>query len=288
MLQLITNGVATGCIYGLVALGFVLIYNAVNTVNFAQGDLVMVGAFMGVGLVTMLGLPSWIGYMIVIAVMAVLGLLFERIAYHPLRNKPLVTVIISTLGIGIILRNAARIGFGPLPLNLPPVFGARPFVVFGTAILPQNVFIVAVTLLLVLGQYLFFTRTTLGLMMMATAQDREAARLVGVRVDRMVAITFAWATVLAAIAGLLLAPIFFVTTDMGNTVILKAFAASVVGGFGSLAGAMAGGIFLGLVEALGATYVSSAYKDGFAFVVLILVLLLRPRGFFGERIEEKV
>ncbi len=288
MIQLIISGVATGCIYALVALGFVLIYNAVNTVNFAQGDLVMVGAYLAMGLVTMLKVPAWLGYLLVITSMAIFGVVFERIAYHPLRDKPLVTVIISTLGVGIVLRNAALVGFGPLPLNLAPALGVTPVHLFGAEVQPQNIFIVAVTLALIVFQYFFFNRTSLGVQMMATAQDRDAARLVGVKVNRMVAITFAWATVLAGIAGLLLAPIFFVTTDMGTVVILKAFAASIVGGFGSLGGAIVGGIFLGLVEAFGATYVSSAYTDGFSFIVLIAVLLLLPRGFFGERTAEKV
>ncbi len=288
MLQLVVNGLAFGCIYALVALGFVLIYNAVNSVNFAQGDMAMIGAYVGVALVTGLGLPLAAGYVLVVLCMIVLGYVFTRTAYYPLRDKPLETVIISTLGVGIVLRNAARIAFGPFPASLPSFFGDETIDIGSASLVPQNLFIIGVTLLLVLLQSWFFSHTFTGRMMQATAQDRDAARLMGIPVTRMLTFTFIWATVLAGVAGLLLGPIFFVSADMGTAVILKAFAASIVGGFGSLPGAIVGGIFIGLVENFGAAYLSTAYKDVFSFVVLIGVLFFFSRGFFGEKIAEKV
>lgn len=288
MAQLVINGLAMGCIYALVALGFLLIYQAVGALNFAQGELVMLSAFLGISLAVGLQLPLPLAFVLTIALMALVGWLFQRIAYYPLRDKPFIAVIISTLGVGIALRNGVQLLWGPLPLSFPSLVGSEPIRVAGSAILPQHLFIIAVTLVLLAAQYLFFTRTALGHQLQATAQDPEAARLMGIRVSRMIAFTFMLSAALACVAGLLLAPIFFVTTDMGGMVMLKAFVASIIGGFGSIPGAILGALFLGVMETFVASYISSAYKDAFAFLILILVLFVWPRGLFGEKISEKV
>jgi branched-chain amino acid transport system permease protein len=288
MLQLVINGLAMGCIYALVALGFLLIYQAVGALNFAQGELVMLGGFLGISLAVGLKLPLLVAILGTIALMAVVGWVFQRVAYYPLRDKPFVAVIISTVGVGIALRNGALLAWGPNPLSFPSLVGSEPIRFADSSILPQHLFIIAVTLALLAAQYLFFTRTALGHQLQATAQDPETARLMGIPVGRMIGATFMLSAAMAGIAGLLLAPVFFVTTDMGGMVMLKAFVASIVGGFGSIPGAIVGALFVGVMETFVAAYVSSAYKDAFAFLILLLVLFIWPRGLFGEKISEKV
>jgi branched-chain amino acid transport system permease protein len=288
MMQLVINGLAMGCIYALVALGFLLIYQAVGALNFAQGELVMLGGFLGISLAVGLKLPLLVAFLLTIALMALVGWLFQRVAYYPLRDKPFVAVIISTVGVGIALRNGALLLWGPNPLSFPSLVSTEPLRLAGNMILPQHLFIIAVTLVLLVAQYLFFTRTALGHQLQATAQDAEMARLMGIPVSRMIAATFMLSAAMASVAGLLLAPVFFVTTDMGGMVMLKAFVASIIGGFGSIPGAIIGALFVGVMETFVAAYLSSAYKDAFAFLILILVLFVWPRGLFGEKISEKV
>lgn len=284
--QLVASGLAMGCIYALVALGFVLVYRSVGVINFAQGELVMLAAYLGVAAVAA-GFPLILAYGIVIVAMAIFGYVFQWVVYYPLRGKPFITVIISTIGVGIVLKNVARILWGPAPLSLPSFFSREPLEVGDVLILPQHIFIFVVTGILFLLLYLFITRTMFGHMMQAVAQDQEAARLMGIKVDQVVAVVFVLNSVLAGAAGLLLAPIFLVTLDMGGAVLIKAFSASIIGGFGSVPGAVVGGLFLGVVEILAAGYISSYFKDAVAFVVLLLVLLVVPQGLFGEKIGER-
>ena len=286
--QLIVSGLAMGSIYGLFALGFVLVYRAVGVINFAQGELVTLAAFLGVTAAVTLQIPLLLAYVVVLAAMGLFGYVFERVAYHPLRGKPLLTVIISTIGISIILRNGARIVWGPYPLALPSFFSWKSVEIGGVLISPQMIFVVVVAGALFVLLQLFLNRTLLGRMMQAVAQDREAARLMGIHVDRIIALTFVLNAILAGIAGLLLAPIFLVTTDMGSSILVKAFSATIIGGFGSVPGAIVGGLILGVVEGLAAVYVSSIFKDGVAFLALILVLLIAPGGLFAEKVSERV
>lgn len=290
MLQLVISGLAMGSIYALVALGFLLIYVAVGAINFAQGDMVMLGAFFGVTFATMLGWPLWLAYLLSMLLMLVFGYVFERIAYYPLRDKPFLTVIISTIAVGIILRNLAiqDWAWGPEEFFFGTLVSDVPIELGDAVILPQHLFIIGLTVALLVAQYLFFEKTFLGRKLQATAQDQEAARLMGIKVERMMVITFIMSSFLAAIAGLILAPVLFVSTNMGFHVGVKAFVASIVGGFGSMAGAISGGLFLGLLEVFGAAYISSAYKDAFAVLIMLVVLFVRPQGFFGEKIQEKV
>ncbi len=286
-LQMLTAGLAMGSIYALVALGFVLIYNAVYVVNFAQGEFVMVPAFVAVWLMDVLKIPFPLTYLITALFMAVFGIVFQRIAYYPLRNRSFLPVVISTIGVSIFLRNAAQVVFGAEPLLMTRPTPPDVLKLAGVFVDPQYIVIILATVALLVFQYLFFEKTSLGKKMQATAQDKETARLLGIRVARMIVITFVYSSVLGAAAGILIGPIFYVTKEMGGMLGLKAFCAAIVGGFGSIPGAILGGIFLGIVEVFGAYYLSSAYRDAFAFILLILVLLFRPQGFFGEKIAEK-
>lgn len=286
-LQMVAAGLAMGSIYALVALGFVLIFNAVNVVNFAQGEFAMVPAFVAVWLLSSLNIPFVLTCVITVVFMGVFGIVFQRIAYYPLRNRSFLPVVISTIGVGIFLKNAAQMIFGAEPLSMPRPTSATAVNMLGVLVDPQYIVIIICTLILLGFQYFFFEKTLLGKKMLATAQDKEMARLLGIRVATMIAITFAYSSILGAAAGILLGPIFFVTKDMGAMIGLKAFCSAIVGGFGSVPGAIAGGLFLGVIEVFAAYYVSTAYRDAFAFIILILVLLLRPQGFFGEKIAEK-
>lgn len=286
-LQMVAAGLAMGSIYALVALGFVLIFNAVNVVNFAQGEFAMVPAFIAVWLLTSAEVPFVLACVITVIFMGIFGIVFQRIAYYPLRNRSFLPVVISTIGVGIFLKNAAQLVFGAEPLAMPRPTSAEAMNLLGVLVDPQYIVIIVCTLVLLSFQYFFFEKTLLGKKMLATAQDKAMARLLGIHVSSMIVITFVYSSILGAAAGILVGPIFFVTKDMGAMIGLKAFCSSIVGGFGSVPGAILGGIFLGVIEVFASYYISTAYRDAFAFMILILVLLLRPQGFFGEKIAEK-
>jgi branched-chain amino acid transport system permease protein len=286
-LQMVTAGLAMGAIYALVALGFVLIFNAVNVVNFAQGEFVMVPAFVAVVLMEIVNIPFPFVYLVTLLFMGVFGIIFQRIAYYPLRNRTFLPVIIATIGVSIFLKNAAQLVFGAEPKLMHRPTPPDVLNLAGVFVDPQYIVIIVCTLALLVFQYVFFEKTSLGKRMQATAQDKEMARLLGIRVAKMIAITFAYASILGAAAGILVGPIFYVTKEMGGMLGLKAFCSAIVGGFGSVPGAILGGIVLGVVEVFAAYYISSAYRDAFAFIILILALLFWPQGFFGEKIAEK-
>ena len=296
-MQLLISGLAVGSIYALVALGFVLIYNAVGVVNFAQGEFVMLPSYVAVtfmlpaiavfGTIVHWQLPVLAVYVLVLIFMAGFALVFNRIAYHPLRDRGWMPVVISTIGVSIFLRNAVQQVWGSQPIVMPSLFSVDTIFLGPLRIRPQDILILGVTAILIAFQFYLFERTTLGKQMRATAQDRATARLIGIRVGRIVTITFVYSAVLGAVSGLLVAPLFTVTKEMGALIALKAFAASIVGGFGSIPGAIIGGLTIGVIETFGGFYVSSAYVDAIAFVILISVLLIRPQGLFGERVAEK-
>jgi branched-chain amino acid transport system permease protein len=286
-LQLLLSGLAMGSIYSLIALGIVLIYRAVDVVSFAQGELVMIPAFVAVFLLDNLQWPYPIIYLVVLVFMAFFGFVFEKVAYYPLRNRSFLPVIISTIGVSIFLKNGAQLTFGALPMVMARPTDADVLQFGNLAVDPQYIIIVISTCFLIICQHFFFEHTMLGKKMQATAQDKETARLMGIPIARMIAITFIYSTVLAAVAGLLVGPLFYVTKEMGGLAGLKGFCGAIIGGFGSVTGAILGSVFLGVIEVYLAFYVSSAYRDAFAFIIMILVLLFRPQGFFGERIAEK-
>ena len=275
-----------GCIYALVGLGFILIYNATGGLNFSQGELVMLAAFVFYSVIST-GAPYAAAALITIVLMALSGYVFQRLMFYPLRDRSFLAFIIATIGFSIFARNLALLIWGPYPLKVPSFF-AHDVVSIGNVVLaPEHLFIVAVTLVVLLGQYWLFFYTDLGRRLRATAQNAEVAQLMGIRSGRMIAITFVLSTLLSGVAGVLLAPIFLVDTEMGLNLILKAFIAVIIGGFGSVPGAVVGGLIVGLLEILVAVFVSSVYKDAIAFAVLILFLVAFPQGIFGERIAER-
>jgi branched-chain amino acid transport system permease protein len=286
-LQLLFTGLGVGSIYALVALGFVLIYRATNVVNFAQGDFAMLGAFSMVVLCIDLALPYGLAIVITIATMAAIGALFNLGVYYPLRHRSFLPVIISTIGASIFLENGVLAAYGPRPQSLPGVFASQGFSVGPVFFDSQYLLIIAVGAVLFGLQYVFFEHTLIGKKMQATSQDKEMASLLGIPVALMIMLTFVYSAVLGGIAGILVAPILFVSVSMGSSIALKAFAASIIGGFGDVRGAIAGGLGLGVVETFGAAYISVPYKDAFAFLVLFVFLLFRPQGIFGEKISEK-
>ena len=288
MIQELISGLAMGCVYALVSFGFVLVYNAVGAVNFAHGEMVLFGGYFGLIATSWLHFPLWVALIFSLAAMAGLGLVYNRVAYYPIRHRPAATVIIASIGMSILLRNSALALFGPDPLKLDSFLGDRVFSMGDVVVGQHHVLIIALTLILFLGLSFLFDRTSIGRKLQATAQDQEAARLMGINVNRMITLTFVLSALLASVAGFLLAPVWFLDPDVGLVVILKAFIVIVIGGFGNIRGMMAGGLFLGVVEVLVASHVTSEYRDVISFLILIAVLVALPRGFFGEKIAQKV
>jgi branched-chain amino acid transport system permease protein len=287
MVQFLLAGVAMGCIYALVALGFVLIYNATQGLNFAQGEFVMLGAF---GLYAALdaGLPYWLAVPAALLGMAVLGYVFQRLVFYPLRDRSWIFFVIATIGFSIMARNAALLIWGPNTLQVPCFLSATPIMVAGEVLAPEKAAIIIVTFVVLALQYGLFFHTDLGRRMRASAQNADMAQLLGIRPRQMIALTFMLSAVLAGIAGILVAPIFMIDPQMGGSVILKAFIAIIIGGFGSIPGAVAGGLLVGVLEILVAVYISSVYKDAISFGVLMFFLCAFPRGIFGEASAERV
>jgi branched-chain amino acid transport system permease protein len=286
-LQLLFTGLGVGSIYALVALGFVLIFRATNVVNFAQGDFAMLGGFAMVIFAVDLELRYWLSVIAALAAIMAFGALFNLAVYYPLRHRGLLPVIISTIGASILMQNGMLAAYGPQPQNLPGAFSS-PGILLGPVFLDsQYILILAVTAILVILQHFFFEYTLLGKKMQATSQDKEMASLLGIPVAWMIMLTFIYSAFLGGLAGILVGPILFVSVGMGSAIALKAFAATIIGGFGNVIGAIVGGLTLGIVETYGAAYISVPYKDAFAFLVLLVFLMFKPEGIFGEKIAEK-
>ena len=288
LVQILVNGTSMGCIYGLVALGFILIYNATGVVNFAQGEFVTMGAYFAFAALMQMGISTLPGLLIAAIGVLTVGWLFQRLAYRPIRSRPLVTVVICTAMVGALLRHVAQIIWGPYPLPLSAFLPDGILVIHGIVLPLENVAIILVTIVLLIVLHVVFFKTSWGLQLRATAQDFEIARLMGISVRRMIAGTWMLGALLGGVAGVLLAPQWSISTDMGGGVALKAFAACIIGGFGSIIGAVVGGLFVGLTEIFAASYISSAYKDAVTFSIMIGFLIFLPQGIFGERISEKV
>ena len=288
--QNIFQGLAIGSVYALIALGIVLIYRATNVVNFAQGDFTMIGAYTLFALSQGAQLPFMVAFLVALLVMGALGLLFALGVYYPLRNQSFLPVIIATIGASIMFQNGALVVFGSNPEKVRSVIeaGEHGGISLGGVFFDyQYIVILVVTLILVAFQYGFFEYTTLGKKMQATSQDKDMARLLGIPVSTMIALTFIYSTMIGGLSGMLVAPIYFVTHKMGAIIGLKAFAATICGGFGDVRGAILGGLALGVIETFGAAYISSVYKDAFSFLLLLLFLIIRPQGIFGEKVAEK-
>ena len=287
LLQYLLSGLTVGAIYALVALGFSIIYNASQVINFAQGEFVMIGGMATVSLVG-IGLPLPLAAVIAIAATTLVGLALDKLAVERARGASVVTLIIITIGASILLRGLASLVWDKNLHALPAFSGERPIAIGGATILPQSLWVLGVTLAVVVALWWFFKRTLLGKAMLATSHNRLAAQLVGISVRRVLLVSFGLSAALGALAGILIAPITFTAWDVGVMLGLKGFAAAMLGGIGSGPGAVLGGLILGLAEALAAGYVSSAYKDVIAFVILLVVLMVLPGGLLGARAAERV
>jgi branched-chain amino acid transport system permease protein len=285
--QYLLSGITIGAIYALVALGFSIIFNASHVINFAQGEFVMIGGMTTVSLIGA-GLPLPLAIVAAVIVAAAMGLALEKFAVEPARSAPVVTLIIITIGASIFLRGLATLVWDKKLHALPPFSGQQPIEIAGAALLPQSLWVLGVTLAIVLALSWFFGRTLLGKAILATSHQRLAAQLVGINVRQVVFISFGLSAALGAVAGILITPITLTAWDVGIMLGLKGFAAAVLGGLGSGPGAVLGGLVLGIAETLSAGYLSSAYKDVIAFVLMLAVLFFRPRGLLGGRITERV
>jgi branched-chain amino acid transport system permease protein len=280
-LQQVFNGVMLGSTYAIVALGLTLVFGILHIPNFAHGHLYMLGAYVSYFLIDRYDFGFWSALLASAVFMAFMGLVVERTVFRPLRNQPAINSFISAVGALVILENGVVALWGPQGKRIPnPYPDAVEWL--GITMTQQRLLLIAVTLLLILLLQLFIKRTTLGSTIEAVAQDREGARLVGINVNRVSALTFAISTAMAAVAACLVAPIFMISPSMGVLVGMKAFVIVILGGLGSIPGALVGGMILGLIEALGGGYLSAAYKDVFAFGALILILTIKPTGLFGR------
>lgn len=287
--QITISGLAMGAIYALIALGYVFVWNTMAIVNFAAGEFVTFAAYIFVAtFVTQLGFPFWLALASAAAVMALLGAIFSRVVFARLQKQRPLVAIISTVAFGIFLKEMARILYGPEPLIYTGPFDSGSGLHVGNIVIGwQNLLIFAIVAVLTVVQAIVLKRTMLGKMMRAVALDRDTAALMGIPVQRVLAGTFAWSSVLAALAGMLLAPLFFVTTEMGSMVGLKGFVAMIIGGFGSIPGAILGGLLLGVGENWASYLLSSTYRDVIAFVILLLFLAVRPEGLLPERTADR-
>jgi branched-chain amino acid transport system permease protein len=286
--QLAINGVALGAAYALVALGFVFIVNATSAVNFAHGDLVMAGGYVAVGLGSLATLPMILMLPLVAAIMFVVGIAVALVAYFPLINRPPATVFISTLLCGIVLQNLFLVLFGPQARAAPPLIKSGTVHLGAIEISVQALGTLAVAAALIGLQYLIFARTQIGRRLRATAQDREMAQAIGIRVSAVIACTFGAGTALAGVAGALLANQFFVYPTGGIPLSVYAYMAVVVGGWGSIAGAVVGAMIISIFQVVVSAYVSYAVATGLLYFVLLLVFFFRPQGIFGELVQRRV
>ena len=288
-LQLVISGIAQGCIYGLIALGFVLIYKATETVSFAQGDLMMLGAFAGLAGMTMLGFPFWLAVISAIGAMALLGLVTERLVIRPILGQPAFSIVMLTIGLGYVGRGLITMipGIGTETHTLPVPYKDQSWTLGGLVVSMEQTAVIVVTAVLCAVLYALFKYSKLGLAMQASSQNQLAAYYMGIPVKRLNGLVWALAAAVAAIAGLLLAPITFVHANMGF-IGLKAFPAAVVGGFGSLPGAIVGGLVIGIVESLSGFYLPEGFKDIAAYIVVLIMLMVKPNGLFGEKLRKKV
>lgn len=287
LLQLVINGAAGGCIYGVIALGFVLIYKATEMINFAQGDLMMLGGFVAFSMIAGLGMNYWAGAAIAIVVMAIFGFLLDAVVLRRVIGQPQFAVIMLTLGLGFIFRAAAGVAFGYGSVTFVTPFTNKVERVGDIVIGQDSLSIVVGTLLLCTLLYLFFSKTRLGIAMQAASQNQLAAYCMGIPVSRIFSLIWGISAAASAVAGILLAPSTVLDVNMGFLG-FKAFAAAVIGGFGSIPGALVGGIIIGIVEQLAGYYLPAGFQDVTANIVLLLVLFVRPQGLFAETQRKKV
>jgi branched-chain amino acid transport system permease protein len=288
LIQYIFTGVTVGSIYAMVALGFNIIYNVTEIINFAQGEFVMLGGLFMVFFTAAVHLPLPLAFLLTVAAVTGVGALMERSTINPLKNATVLTMIIVTIAVSILLKGIAMFIWGKDPYIFPPFTGSTPIFILGAAIQTQTLWVLLITGVVVVLLTLFFKKTRYGKAMLACADDPEAARLVGIKVSVMVLISFALSAAIGAVAGAIITPISLMEYDRGALLGLKGFGAAVLGGLGSFYGAVVAGFFLGIIESLCAGLISSGYKDAVALLLLLLVLFVRPSGLFGNVEASKI
>ena len=291
--QQLFNGLTLGLIYALIAVGYTMIYGVIELINFAHGEVYMLGAFLCLTFITALGLPFFPAMILAMASCAIIGMVIERIAYKPLRRAPRLAALITAIGVSIFLQNLAMIIWASRPVPfarqaVPAVFNNTAFTLGSVSISGLQLFIYIVTIAMMAALTLIINKTRVGTAMRALAQNPVSAALMGINVDRVISFTFALGSSLGAAAGVLVGVYYnTLSATMGYNAGVKAFAAAVLGGIGSVPGAMLGGVVLGVAETLGAGYISSEYRDGLGYAVMIAVILLRPSGLLGKSVSQK-
>lgn len=285
------SGISLGSIYAIIALGYTMVYGIAKMLNFAHGDIIMVGAYISFCVTNYLGLPAFVSVLAAMAVCTLLGIIIEGLAYKPLRGTPSLAVLITAIGVSYFLHNAAQLIWSSSPKNFTSIISAGSIVLFdGDIVITAEVLLtVAVSVLVMIGLTLFTSKTRTGKAMRAVSEDRDAAQLMGINVNRTISTTFAIGSALAAVAGVLLCstvPTLQPTT--GAMPGIRAFTAAVFGGIGSIPGAMLGGILLGIIETYSKVYLSTQFSDAIVFSVLIIILLVKPAGLLGKQVQEKV
>lgn len=288
VLQYLVTGVSIGSIYAMVAIGFNIIYNATGIINFAQGEFVMLGGLVMVTLTDTFEVPMFLAFFLAIALVGLVGGLFERAAINPLKNASVLTLIIITIGGSIVMKGIAMFVWGKQTYTLPHFSGEDAITFYGAAILPQTIWILGIMFLTVLLLTLFFRFTLFGKAMRACSANRTAASLVGIDVRWMVFSSFMLSAAIGAVAGIIIMPIALMDYNRGFMLALKGFSAAVLGGLGNSTGAVIAGLIIGILESLGAGLISSGYKDAIALVVLLLILFVRPSGILGSKEAQKL
>ena len=282
LLQYTITGITIGSIYALVAIGFNIIYNVTETINFAQGEFVMLGGLVMVFFRVTLNIPLVLSLPMTIIVVTAAGILLERLAIRPLSEPSVLAMVIATIGASFFIRGAAMMIWGKNPFDLPPFSGRNPITFLGAAVQPQGLWVLGFLVVVVVALTFFFDRTIMGKALRACAVNPNASSLVGINVRQMVLISFALSAAIGALGGIVITPISLMEYDRGPMLAVKGFSACVLGGIGSFPGAVVGGLLIGLIESLGAGLISSGYKDVFALLVLLMVLFVRPSGLCGS------
>lgn len=286
-LQFLFSGLTVGAAYALAALGFALVYNASHVINFAQGEFIMLGGMLTVFFLS-LGLPMPLAITLAITVPAVVGVLLEKVAIEPAKNADVTALIIITIGAALVIRGVVQVWLGKSTHSFPPFSGNEPILIGGATLLPQSLWVLGVAAVVVVALWLFFSKTLAGKAILATSYNRLAAQLVGVNTGWVLLASYGLSAALGAVGGVLLTPITLTSYDVGIMLGLKGFVAAVVGGLGSGLGAVVGGLLVGVVEAMAAGYISSAYKDAVPFILILAILFFMPRGLFGGKDTERV